>query len=290
VRILPITQGELERLRNSFLDRRWKEMISRKGREPGSGVLFDMNASGNILLEIQSVTKRFGGLVAINGLSLEIKKGEILGLIGPNGAGKTTLFNLITGFYPVDDGEIFFENERITRLKPYECCRKGIGRTFQKDKTFENRDVLYNVKIGALPKSESVKHSHEKALEILSFVGLIDKREQSGGSLTIPDRKRLEIAKALATDPKLLLLDEVIAGLNPREVDEAIELIRRIREKGIAIFIIEHVMQALMSLSDRVIILHYGQKIGEGTPEIVSKDKKVIDAYLGEEYSPRQEV
>ena len=240
------------------------------------------------LLEIQSVTKRFGGLYAINNVSLTIHPGEILGLIGPNGAGKTTLFNLISGFYPVTKGDIFFQNERITNLPPYECCRKGIGRTFQIVKTFPNHDVLYNVTVAALPRLKRVKESKEAALEILSFVGLVGKKDQLGNGLTLAERKRLEIAKALATKPKLLLLDEVMAGLNPTEVEEALVLIRKIRDSGITIFLIEHVMQVIMNLSDRIAIIHYGEKISEGVPQEMAKDKRVIEAYLGKEYVFRE--
>jgi branched-chain amino acid transport system ATP-binding protein len=236
------------------------------------------------LLEVRSVTKRFGGLYAIDNVSLALNCGEIMGLIGPNGAGKTTLFNLITGFYPVDSGNIFFQDERITNIPPYECCRKGIGRTFQIVKIFPHHDVLYNVTVAALPRLKNVQKSKETALEILSFVGLLGKKNQIGNSLTLSERKRLEIAKALATRPKLLLLDEVMAGLNPTEVEDALVLIRKIRNSGITIFMIEHVMQVIMSVSDQIIILHYGEKISQGHPKEVAKDKKVIEAYLGSEY------
>ena len=207
-----------------------------------------------------------------------------MGLIGPNGAGKTTLFNLITGFYPIDSGDIHFLGKRISGLKPHQCCRMGIGRTFQTDKAFEKRDVLYNVTVGALPRLGKVSLAEKEASNIISFVGLGEKKYQLAGALTIADRKRLEIAKALATGPKLLLLDEVMAGLTPKEIEDAISLIHKIQGAGTSIFMIEHVMQVIMSLSNRIAILHYGEKIGEGLPQQIAKDKRVIEAYLGEEY------
>jgi branched-chain amino acid transport system ATP-binding protein len=240
------------------------------------------------ILDIQSVTKRFGGLCAIHNVSLSIHSGEIMGLIGPNGAGKTTLFNLISGFYPVDSGDILFQEEKITNLPPYECCRKGIGRTFQNVKTFPHHDVLYNVTVAALPRMKTVKAAKEAAREILSFVSLSGKKNQLGSSLTLAERKRLEIAKALATRPKLLLLDEVTAGLNPTEMEEALGLIRKIRDDGMTIFLIEHVMQVIMNLSDRIAIIHYGEKISEGSPREMAKDQRVIEAYLGKEYVFRE--
>jgi branched-chain amino acid transport system ATP-binding protein len=240
------------------------------------------------ILDIQRVTKRFGGLCAIHNVSLSIHPGEIMGLIGPNGAGKTTLFNLISGFYPVDSGDILFQGERITNLPPHECCRKGIGRTFQIVKTFPHHDVLYNVTVAALPRMKTVKEAKEAAREILSFVGLSGRKDQLGSSLTLAERKRLEIAKALATRPKLILLDEVTAGLNPTEVEEALGLIRKIRDGGLTIFLIEHVMQVMMNLSDRIAIIHYGEKISEGSPREMAKDQRVIEAYLGKEYVFRE--
>src|SRR5512135_997629 len=166
-----------------------------------------------MLLKLERVTKSFGGVMAVRAVALTISEGEILGLIGPNGAGKTTLFNLVSGFYPVDSGEVLFQSQKITNFPPYECCRLGIGRTFQTVKTFANHDVLYNVTVAALPRMKSVKEAKETAWEILSFVGLAGKKDHIGGALTLADRKRLEIAKAMATEPKLLLLDEVMAGL-----------------------------------------------------------------------------
>ncbi|GAK60511.1 ABC transporter, ATP-binding protein [Candidatus Vecturithrix granuli] len=237
------------------------------------------------LFTLEHITKRFGGLKAVSDFSLTLEQGDIVGLIGPNGAGKTTIFNVITGVYPADSGKILFQNEDIKTLKPYNICLKGIGRTFQIVKPFLNRTILYNVMVGAFSRVRTKEEAEQEAIKTLEFTNLLPKKDVLAKNLTLPDRKRLEIARALATKPQLLLLDEVMAGLNPTEIDEAITLVRKMRaEKKISILIIEHVMQVIMSLSDRIIVLHHGEKIAEGTPEEVASNKQVIEAYLGEEY------
>jgi len=237
-----------------------------------------------LLLEVQNLSKRFGGLQAVNNLNFQVKKGEILGLIGPNGAGKTTVFNLITGVYRPDGGVIKFREEDIAGLKPFTICTKGICRTFQIAQPFREMTSLKNVMIGAFSRTSYTEEAKNKAEEILSYVGLAEKKEILAKELTTIDQRRLEIARALATDPKLLLLDETMAGLNPKECDEAVSLIKKIRDGGITIIVVEHVMRAIMSLSERIIVLDYGTKIAEGEPEEIRSNENVIEAYLGEEY------
>jgi len=236
------------------------------------------------LLEIDRLTKDFGGLRAVDRLDISIQDGMILGLIGPNGAGKSTAFNCIAGLYSATSGQVIYKDDDITNLKSYDVCRKGIARTFQLSKPFPNKSVLKNVMVGGFLWSKDRNRAEAKALEVLEFVNLIDKRDVLGKSLTVADRKRLELARALATDPALLLLDEVMAGLRPAEVEEVITIIRKINERGVTIFLIEHIMQAIMSLSDVIVVIHYGKKIAEGKPEEIASDEKVIKAYLGEEY------
>ncbi len=237
------------------------------------------------LFEVRSLSKRFGGLVAVGNVSFEIPKGKIIGLIGPNGAGKTTIFNLITGFIPPDSGEVRFKGETITALSPpHQVCLKRIGRTFQVVKPFRGMTVLENTMVGAFAHLRGAEEARNLALEILGFIGLSKHQNSPASSLTIADRKRLELARALATRPDLLLLDEVVAGLNPKETEEIIGIIKKISNQGITILMIAHVMKAVMALSDRVIVLHHGEKIAEGTPLEISRDKRVIEAYLGEEY------
>ncbi|GAW91921.1 ABC transporter ATP-binding protein [Calderihabitans maritimus] len=234
------------------------------------------------LLEIQKLTKRFGGLVANREISMQIDEGEIVGLIGPNGAGKSTFFAMVAGFYQPDGGRIFFNGEDITGRSPEYICRKGITRTFQIVKPFEDMTVLENVMVGAFLRTASPTRARKEAEEVLEFTGLANKLDWEAKGLTIADKKRLELARALATKPKLLLLDEVMAGLTPTETLEAVELIRQIHKRGIALFIVEHVMEVVMPISHRVVVLDGGEKIAEGTPEEVAKDPRVIKSYLGE--------
>lgn len=240
------------------------------------------------MLEVVGVSKYFGGLAAVKQVDVTLCKGEILGVIGPNGAGKTTLFNVISGLYKPTTGKVSFEGEDITGLGMHNIVRKGIARTFQLVRPFSGMTVLENAMVGALfgssTRHNNLKKAKEESEEILEFVGLADKVNVIARNLTIQDRKRLELARALATKPKVLLLDEVLAGLNPSEIDDAVALISRIRnERGISVLMVEHVMRALMRLSDRVVVLSSGTKIAEGTPDQVASRPEVIEIYLGEE-------
>jgi branched-chain amino acid transport system ATP-binding protein len=236
------------------------------------------------LLELTEVSRSFGGLRAVNALSFAVEEGEIVGLIGPNGSGKTTVFNLISGVLPPHRGHITFAHASILGLRPHEVCRRGIGRTFQIVQPFNSLTVMENVRVGAFRAVQDPGQATRDAEAVLALVGLGRRRDALPPSLTIADRKRLELARALATRPRLLLLDEVMAGLRPAETLEMIEVARRIHASGITLLVIEHVMRAVMSLSHRVVVLHHGEKIAEGTPREVSRDAGVIRAYLGEEY------
>jgi branched-chain amino acid transport system ATP-binding protein len=237
-----------------------------------------------MLLKINKVSKKFGGLQALKEVDLYVEEGKIIGLIGPNGAGKTTLFNLITGFHKPDGGSIYFQNEDITNFPAHQICQKGIARTFQIAKPFENLTVFKTVTIGALVHSNTVKQAEEKAERLLHYLQLENKREKLGRSLTVVERKRLELARALASEPKVLLIDEVIAGLNPTEIDEIGEIIRGLVKSGITIFMIEHVMRAILSLTEKVFVLDAGAKIAEGDPKDLLIDPVVIEAYIGREH------
>ncbi|MDR5694207.1 MAG: ABC transporter ATP-binding protein [Armatimonadota bacterium] len=236
------------------------------------------------LLRLEEVSKRFGGLVANDRISLEVQEGEILGLIGPNGAGKTTLFHCISGFYTPDGGRIFLRGQEITGKSPEEIAQHGIARTFQIVRIFKDLTVLDNTIVGALLRTRSVQEAKKKAVQILEFTGLKDKMDRLAAHLTIADKKRLELSRALATDPVLLLLDETMAGLNPQEIKEAVDLIRAIRERGITVFVVEHVMEAIMTVCDRIIVLDYGRKIADDVPANIATNEEVIKAYLGERY------
>ena len=236
------------------------------------------------LLVVDQVIKRFRGLTAVDGASFQVGEGEIFAVIGPNGAGKTTLFNLIAGVFAPDAGTISFEGTRIDGLAPDAICRRGIGRTFQLVRPFPALTVEDNALIGALLRRPGVEAARAHAHEVLRRLDLYDKRHQLASALTLPDRKRLEVARALATDPKLLLLDEVMAGLRPTETDRMVAILRTLnRESGITILLIEHVMRAVMALAGRVLVLHHGAAIAEGKPNAVVRDQAVIDSYLGAE-------
>jgi branched-chain amino acid transport system ATP-binding protein len=236
------------------------------------------------ILQVEGVTKRFRGLLAVDNVTLSVEQGEIFAVIGPNGAGKTTLFNMIAGHFHADEGAITFDAARIETLPSDRICRLGIGRTFQIVKPFLGLTVEENVAVGALLRRHDMGSATEHARNVLRQLDLYDKRDMQASSLTLPDRKRLEVARALATDPKLLLLDEVMAGLRPTETNRMIEVFRRLnRETGLTIVLIEHVMQAVMALASRVLVLHHGATIAQGVPADVVRDPAVVKSYLGTE-------
>ena len=237
------------------------------------------------LLELKKVSRFFGGLAAGNDVSFAVQGGEIIGLIGPNGAGKTTLFNVINGFYPPSRGTVFFKGENVSGWKPHRLCRLGLARTFQVVKPLQRMSVLDNVLASAFLRAKERKQAEEIADNIIEFTGLQDDRQVISKGLPLGKRKRLEIARALATGPEMLLLDESFAGLNHTELDVSIRIIEKIKEKGITIMIIEHHMKVIMAISDRIVVLNYGEKIAEGTPAEIGKNAQVIEAYLGEAQS-----
>jgi branched-chain amino acid transport system ATP-binding protein len=243
------------------------------------------------LLELDGVSKRFGGVAALTNVSFRVDPGDILGIIGPNGAGKTTLLNCISGVYRLEGGAISLDGTRISGLPPHQVARLGIGRTFQVVKPFASMSVRENAAVGALFGSAEARMAPRPAFEwadqVLELVGLAAKARQTVGSLTIPDRKRLEVARALATKPRLLLLDEVMAGLNAVEVDEALQMVRQIHASDVTIVLIEHVMRVVIGVCTRAIVLHMGKFLAEGTPQEVLRDQRVVEAYLGEKYARR---
>jgi len=236
------------------------------------------------LLELKSVYKAFGGLMAVNDISFAVEKGEIFGLIGPNGSGKTTTFNCICRFFPITSGDVIFNGRSIKSLKTHRICQAGIGRTFQVVRPLARMTVRDNVTASAFCRVNTIREAQRVADEVLEYCHLDMVSAKPAKSLPIAGRKRLEIARALATRPTLLLLDETAAGLNPTEVDEAIALIKRIRDDGITILIVEHIMKVIMTISDRIHAINFGQTIAEGTPQQVADNKAVIEAYLGEDY------
>ena len=252
-------------------------MARRQARRDGAAIM-------SALLSIDAVSKRFRGLLAVDNVSFRVAQGSIFAVIGPNGAGKTTLFNIIAGMSAPDRGSIAFAGERIEGLTPDEICRRGIGRTFQLVRPFPALSVEDNVAIGAMLHRHDPALARRRAHEVLKQLDLFGKRHQPASALTLPDRKRLEVARALATDPKLLLLDEVMAGLRPAETDRMVSVLTTLnREAGLTILLIEHVMRAVMALAARVLVLHHGAAIAEGTPEAVVREPAVVQSYLGAE-------
>jgi branched-chain amino acid transport system ATP-binding protein len=240
------------------------------------------------LLQVQGIRKSFSGLVALKNVNFEVREGEILGLVGPNGAGKSTLINIISGIYRPDSGKVVFRGREITGLPPHRICRLGITRTFQNVETFPELNALENVLVGALFGKRNGDRSEAlgRAEEVLRFVDFPqDKLEVKVKNLNVGELKKLQLARALATEPKLLLLDEVTTGLNPKESKDAVKMIRRIRDSGVTILMVEHIMRIIMGVSDRIVVLNYGEKIAEGTPREVANDQRVIESYLGEAYS-----
>ena len=233
------------------------------------------------ILELDNIYKRFGGLVALKGVSMTVAEGERLGLIGPNGAGKTTLFNVITGIYRPDEGRILYRGTDITSWPPYKRSIAGIARTFQIVRPLANMTVEDNVVVGALMRTQSISEARRIARESIKIAGLEGKEDMLAKDLNLVEKKRLELARALATRPSLLLLDEIAAGLRPREVDSLVETLLKISKTGITIIMVEHVMRAVMNFAERIVVLHFGEKIAEGSPEEIARNRQVIEAYLG---------
>jgi branched-chain amino acid transport system ATP-binding protein len=238
------------------------------------------------ILEARQLTKRFGGLVAVQDFDFGVEAQTILGLIGPNGAGKTTVFNMLACFFPPDSGQVLFQGQNIVGMRPYQACALGLARTFQVTKPFVDNTVLENVMVGAFCRTTNTLEAERTARQTLESLEFDHRQDVIGHALTVAERKRLELARALATHPKVLLLDEPMAGLNPTEKAHLLELLRRIRDQqGMTIIVVEHDMKAVMSLCERIILLHRGEKLVEGTPEQVARDPRAISAYLGEEYA-----
>ena len=236
------------------------------------------------MLTLENVTKRFGGLTAVRAVSLDVRERELVGIIGPNGAGKTTLFNVVSGYYRPEEGRVVFAGSDVTGRAPHDICRLGLTRTFQIVKPFGNLSVLDNVMIGALTRTSTVRAARSDAERVVETCDLAPYATARARALPIGLRKRLEVARALATRPRVLLLDEVMAGLNPTELGGMVDLIRRLHAEGLTVIVIEHIMAAMMRLAQRIVVLHHGEKIAEGTPAQIVADRRVVDAYLGEEF------
>jgi branched-chain amino acid transport system ATP-binding protein len=238
------------------------------------------------LLSVAGVSKRFGGIVANRGISFEVAPGELIGIIGPNGAGKSTLFEIITGFYHPDEGEVRLDGARLTGLAPDAVCRRGVARTFQKLRPFQGLSVLDNVMVGALTRTKDVRHARERARELVRKVGLADKADAHARTLSTGQRKRLELARALATEPRILLLDEVTGGVDQRSIPDLVRLVRDVHAGGLTLLVIEHNMRVITAVAQRILALHLGEVIADGTPDAVARDRRVIEAYLGQAYVP----
>jgi branched-chain amino acid transport system ATP-binding protein len=237
------------------------------------------------LLSVAGVSKRFGGIVANKGISFEVAPGELVGIIGPNGAGKSTLFEVVTGFYHPDEGEVRLDGVRLTGLSPDAICRRGIARTFQKLRPFQGLTVLDNVMVGALTRTRDVRHARERARELVGKVGLAEKAEAHARTLSTGQRKRLELARALATEPRVLLLDEVTAGVDQRTIPELVRLVRDLHAGGLTLLVIEHNMRVITAVAQRIVALHLGEVIADGPPDAVARDRRVVEAYLGLAYT-----